>query len=71
MVHLIFLLGKALKIIWQRLFSDHIADQLLEKQHPFEITFVQPLKAKNNEKRLQTDVAHSSWLEQGLAFNQH
>ena len=65
------LLGKSpQKSLWQRLFSDHIADQLLEKQHPFEITFVQPLKAKNNEKRLQKDVAYSSWLEQGLAFNQ-
>lgn len=65
------LLGKSpQKTLWQRLFSDHIADQLLEKQHPFEITFVQPLKAKNSEKRLQKDVAHSSWLEQGLAFNQ-
>lgn len=39
------LLGKSSRRrVWQRLFSEHIADQLLEKQHPFEITFVQPLK---------------------------
>ncbi|MCH7339425.1 sensor histidine kinase KdpD [Acinetobacter sp. NIPH1876] len=66
------LLGKSpKKSLWQRLFSDHIADQLLEKQHPFEITFVQPLKAKNNnnEAKPQTDRVYSSWLEQGLAFN--
>ncbi|NNP67833.1 sensor histidine kinase KdpD [Acinetobacter sp. Ac_5812] len=66
------LLGKSpKKSLWQRLFSDHIADQLLEKQHPFEITFVQPLKAKNNnnEAKPQTDRAYFSWLEQGLSFN--
>lgn len=44
------LLGKSpQKSFWQRLFSDHIADQLLEKQHPFEITFVQPLKTKQQD----------------------
>ncbi|MCH7292080.1 sensor histidine kinase KdpD [Acinetobacter sp. ANC 3926] len=64
------LLGKSpKKSLWQRLFSDHIADQLLEKQHPFEITFVQPLKAKANETKLQTDRVGAAWLEQGLAFN--
>ncbi|WP_436898569.1 ATP-binding protein [Acinetobacter gyllenbergii] len=64
------LLGKSpKKSLWQRLFSDHIADQLLEKQHPFEITFVQPLKAKANETKLQTDRGGAAWLEQGLAFN--
>jgi len=64
------LLGKSpKKSLWQRLFSDHIADQLLEKQHPFEITFVQPLKAKNNEAKPQTDSTRSSLLEQGLTFN--
>lgn len=64
------LLGKSpKKSLWQRLFSDHIADQLLEKQHPFEITFVQPLKAKANESKLQTDRGGAAWLEQGLAFN--
>ena len=63
------LLGKSpQKSLWQRLFSDHIADQLLEKQHPFEITFVQPLKAQNNQTS-PNDTAHSSWREQGLAFN--
>ncbi|ENU24934.1 hypothetical protein F993_00318 [Acinetobacter proteolyticus] len=64
------LLGKSpKKSLWQRLFSDHIADQLLEKQHPFEITFVQPLKAKNNEAKPQIDSTRSSLLEQGLTFN--
>ena len=64
------LLGKSpKKSLWQRLFSDHIADQLLEKQHPFEITFVQPLKAKANETKLQTDRGGTAWLEHGLAFN--
>lgn len=64
------LLGKSpKKSLWQRLFSDHIADQLLEKQHPFEITFVQPLKAKANESKLQTDRDGAAWLEHGLAFN--
>lgn len=64
------LLGKSpKKSLWQRLFSDHIADQLLEKQHPFEITFVQPLKAKANETKLQTDRGGAAWLEHGLAFN--
>lgn len=64
------LLGKSpQKSLWQRLFSDHIADQLLEKQHPFEITFVQPLKTQNNQTS-PNDTAHSSWREQGLAFTQ-
>lgn len=55
------LLGKsAKKSLWQRLSSDHIADQLLEKQHPFEITFVQPLKSKSQElKNSQLDMAQS------------
>lgn len=55
------LLGKsAKKSLWQRLSSDHIADQLLEKQHPFEITFVQPLKSKSQElKNSLLDMAQS------------
>ncbi|WP_339352751.1 sensor histidine kinase KdpD [Acinetobacter beijerinckii] len=64
------LLGKsAKKSLWQRLSSDHIADQLLEKQHPFEITFVQPLKAKNNESKTRIENSTSDWLEQGFSFN--
>ncbi|HIQ36130.1 MULTISPECIES: sensor histidine kinase KdpD [Acinetobacter] len=64
------LLGKsAKKSLWQRLSSDHIADQLLEKQHPFEITFVQPLKAKNNESKTRIDNSTSDWLTQGFGFN--
>ncbi len=64
------LLGKsAKKSLWQRLSSDHIADQLLEKQHPFEITFVQPLKAKNNESKTRIANSTSDWLEQGFSFN--
>ncbi|UUM28877.1 sensor histidine kinase KdpD [Acinetobacter colistiniresistens] len=64
------LLGKsAKKSVWQRLFSDHIADQLLEKQHPFEITFVQPLKSKNQSTVPNVDHSYRAWLEQGLAFN--
>ncbi|WP_414659335.1 ATP-binding protein [Acinetobacter courvalinii] len=64
------LLGKSpSKSLWQRLFSDHIADQLLEKQHPFEITFVQPLKTQNHQAKSQGDHVRSSWFEQGLAFN--
>ncbi|MFW1940630.1 ATP-binding protein [Acinetobacter junii] len=55
------LLGKsAKKSLWQRLSSDHIADQLLEKHHPFEITFVQPLKSKSQElKNSLLDMAQS------------
>ncbi|KXZ66249.1 sensor histidine kinase [Acinetobacter venetianus] len=64
------LLGKsAKKSLWQRLSSDHIADQLLEKQHPFEITFVQPLKAKNNESKTRIDNSTSDWLTQDFGFN--
>jgi len=64
------LLGKsAKKSLWQRLSSDHIADQLLEKQHPFEITFVQPLKAKNNQSKTRIDNSTSDWLTQGFGFN--
>ncbi|GAB01700.1 MULTISPECIES: sensor histidine kinase KdpD [Acinetobacter] len=64
------LLGKsAKKSLWQRLSSDHIADQLLEKQHPFEITFVQPLKAKNNESKTRIENTTSDWLTQGFGFN--
>lgn len=64
------LLGKSpQKSFWQRLFSDHIADQLLEKQHPFEITFVQPLKTKSNEPKPQTDSTRVSWSAQALVFN--
>ncbi|OBY73268.1 sensor histidine kinase [Acinetobacter gyllenbergii] len=64
------LLGKSpQKSFWQRLLSDHIADQLLEKQHPFEITFVQPLKTKSNEPKPQTDSARVSWSAQALVFN--
>lgn len=64
------LLGKsAKKSLWQRLSSDHIADQLLEKQHPFEITFVQPLKAKNNESKTRIENSTFDWLEQGFSFN--
>ncbi|ENW80034.1 hypothetical protein F908_02231 [Acinetobacter sp. NIPH 284] len=63
------LLGKSpQKSLWQRLFSDHIADQLLEKQHPFEITFVQPLKTKNHEMK-QVDSTASSWSKQALTFH--
>lgn len=64
------LLGKSpQKSFWQRLFSDHIADQLLEKQHPFEITFVQPLKTKSNEPKPQIDSTRVSWSAQALVFN--
>ncbi|ENX39425.1 sensor histidine kinase [Acinetobacter sp. NIPH 2100] len=64
------LLGKSpQKSLWQRLFSDHIADQLLEKQHPFEITFVQPLKAKNHETKPQVDSNASPWSKQALTFH--
>ena len=63
------LLGKSpQKSLWQRLFSDHIADQLLEKQHPFEIIFVQPLKAKNHQMK-QVDSTASSWSKQALTFH--
>ncbi|MCH7314799.1 sensor histidine kinase KdpD [Acinetobacter sp. ANC 3882] len=63
------LLGKSpQKSLWQRLFSDHIADQLLEKQHPFEITFVQPLKTKNHEMK-QVDSTASAWSKQALTFH--
>ncbi|MFM6906939.1 MAG: ATP-binding protein, partial [Acinetobacter tjernbergiae] len=65
------LLGKSpKKSLWQRLFSDHIADQLLEKQHPFEITFVQPLPSKHSDHKAINNLSHPSWLEHGLAFNQ-
>ncbi|KXO80535.1 histidine kinase [Acinetobacter venetianus] len=65
------LLGKSpKKSLWQRLFSDHIADQLLEKQHPFEITFVQPLASKHGDHKAMIYLSHHAWLEQGLAFNQ-
>ncbi|ENW82871.1 hypothetical protein F909_01147 [Acinetobacter sp. ANC 3929] len=64
------LLGKSpQKSLWQRLFSDHIADQLLEKQHPFEITFVQPLKTKNHEMKQRVDSTASSWSKQVLTFH--
>ncbi|KYQ80479.1 histidine kinase [Acinetobacter sp. NRRL B-65365] len=64
------LLGKSpQKSLWQRLFSDHIADQLLEKQHPFEITFVQPLKAKDHAIRPQEQSEHSFWPKQALNFH--
>lgn len=64
------LLGKSpQKSLWQRLFSDHIADQLLEKQHPFEITFVQPLKAKDHAIRPQEQSEHSFWPRQALNFH--
>jgi two-component system sensor histidine kinase KdpD len=65
----ILLSKSAKKSLWQRLSSDHIADQLLEKQHPFEITFVQPLKAKNNESKTRIDNSTSDWLTQGFGFN--
>ncbi|RZF52135.1 sensor histidine kinase KdpD [Acinetobacter halotolerans] len=65
------LLGKSpKKSVWQRLFSDHIADQLLEKQHPFEITFVQPLKDRQNDHQQHGDASSKSFFEQGFAFNQ-
>ncbi|MDA3500573.1 ATP-binding protein [Acinetobacter junii] len=65
------LLGKSpKKSLWQRLFSDHIADQLLEKQHPFEITFVQPLPSKHSDHKAIINLSHHSWLEHGVAFNQ-
>lgn len=62
------LLGKSpKKSILQRMVSDHIADQLLEKQHPFEITFVQPLKTKTNfTAQPSTD---QPWLQQRAGFN--
>jgi two-component system, OmpR family, sensor histidine kinase KdpD len=64
------LLGKSpQKSLWQRLFSDHIADQLLEKQHPFEITFVQPLKAKDHAIRPQEQSERSFWPKQALNFH--
>ncbi|ENW96049.1 DUF4118 domain-containing protein [Acinetobacter haemolyticus] len=65
------LLGKsAKKSLWQRLSSDHIADQLLEKQHPFEITFVQPLTLIHSDHKAMINLSHHAWLEQGLVFNQ-
>ncbi|NAR56545.1 sensor histidine kinase [Acinetobacter haemolyticus] len=61
------LLGKSpQKSFWQRLFSDHIADQLLEKQHPFEITFVQPLKTKQQDRKKSLD----DLSERGLDLHQ-
>ncbi|MCU4377634.1 sensor histidine kinase [Acinetobacter haemolyticus] len=61
------LLGKsAKKSLWQRLSSDHIADQLLEKQHPFEITFVQPLKTKQQDRKKSLDDSS----ERGLDLHQ-
>ncbi|WPO68046.1 sensor histidine kinase KdpD [Acinetobacter haemolyticus] len=61
------LLGKSpQKSFWQRLFSDHIADQLLEKQHPFEITFVQPLKTKQQDRKKSLDDSS----ERGLDLHQ-
>lgn len=62
------LLGKSpKKSILQRMVSDHIADQLLEKQHPFEITFVQPLKTKTNfTAQPSTD---QPWLQKRAGFN--
>ncbi|WP_109441865.1 sensor histidine kinase [Acinetobacter haemolyticus] len=61
------LLGKSpQKSFWQRLFSDHIADQLLEKQHPFEITFVQPLKTKQQDGKKSLDDSS----ERGLDLHQ-
>ena len=64
------LLGKSpQKSLWQRLFSDHIADQLLEQQHPFEITFVQPLKEKNVATTRQTSAATSSLFGQTESDN--
>lgn len=64
------LLGKSpQKSLWQRLFSDHIADQLLEKQHPFEITFVQPLKAKDHAIRPQEQSERSFCPRQALNFH--
>lgn len=61
------LLGKSpQKSFWQRLFSDHIADQLLEKQHPFEITFVQALKTKQQDRKKSLDDSS----ERGLDLHQ-
>ncbi|WP_343594729.1 sensor histidine kinase KdpD [Acinetobacter sp.] len=63
------LLGKSSrKRIWQRLFSEHIADQLLEKQHPFEITFVQPLK-KKSDTDLNINRSQQAFGKQRFTFN--
>ena len=64
------LLGKSpQKSLWQRLFSDHIADQLLEKSHPFEITFVQPFATPNRQSQPEQQYQSTSRLEQNWGLN--
>lgn len=61
------LLGKSpKKTLLKRIRSEHIADQLLDKQHPFEITFVQPLKATSYSA--QAAVPDQTWLQQYTHF---
>ena len=63
------LLGKSpKKSVWKRVFSDHIADQLLEQPHPFEITFVQPLEQKQ-PKPVSSRATGATWFEQGMKLN--
>ena len=66
MVPQIFCWEKAPKTLLERIRSEHIADQLLDKQHPFEITFVQPLKATSYSS--QAAVPDQTWLQQYTHF---